>query len=373
MIYFDNAATTFPKPKKVLEAVQECLKHYCGNPGRSSHRLSVKSGEEIYLAREAVSTFFGIDAPERVVFTHNATDALNMAIKTTVDENSSVIISDIEHNAVIRPLAKLKKTKGVIYSEYDSDNDIKEEFKKLSHAKPNCIISNVTSNVTGKSIDLKKLSSVKARLNVPLILDASQAAGHLKINAKNTPFDIICAPAHKSLFGIQGCGFAIFADERYRESFIEGGSGSESISTEMPKELPERFEAGTAAVASIVALRHGIEFINSIGLSEISKKLSSLNERAYEILSSFKTFNIISEGNGITSFYSDKLPSYAISNELDKYGICTRSGLHCAPSVHRKLGTLKNGTVRLSFSFFNSTSELDTFYKRMKAIAKTLL
>lgn len=372
MIYFDNAATTFPKPKRVLSATQECLKQYCGNPGRSSHRLSVKSGEEIYLAREAVASFFGINEPERVVFTHNATDALNMAIKTTVPENSSVIISDIEHNAVIRPLAKLEKTKGVICRQYNSDGDIENEFTNLSHITPRCIVSNVTSNVTGKSVDLKKLSAIKKRLNVPLILDASQAAGHLNINAKDTPFDILCAPAHKSLFGIQGCGFAIFADERQRDSFIEGGSGYESISKEMPRELPEHFEAGTAAVASIVALRHGIEFIKSIGLSEISKKLTLLNEKAVEILTSFKMLNVLSEGNGITSFYAEELPSHAISNELDKYGICTRSGLHCAPSVHKKLGTLKNGTVRLSFSFFNSTSELDVLYRRMKTIVKTL-
>ena len=373
MIYFDNAATTFPKPRKVLNACFECLRKYCGNPGRSSHKLSLKSSEEIYLARETVASFFGIDDAESVVFTHNATYALNMAIKTTVKDESTVITSDMEHNAVVRPLYKLQRTRNISVSQYDSDKPIEDELKRLSSLKPACIISNITSNVSGKTVSLKSLSLSKEKMKIPLIIDASQAAGHIRINAKETPFDVLCAPAHKSLFGIQGCGFTIFSDKRERESFIEGGSGYESINSEMPKSLPERFEAGTCAVASIVALRHGIEFINDVGLCEINKKLRQLNEKAILILSSFKKLNIVSEGNGIISFYSSKIPSHVISNELDKYGICTRSGLHCSPSIHRKLGTINGGTVRLSFSFFNSLSELDIFYKKMKGITSALL
>jgi selenocysteine lyase/cysteine desulfurase len=372
MIYFDNAATTFPKPRCVLRACYDCLKKYCGNPGRGSHKLSVISSEEVYLAREAVASFFGVDDAEKVVFTYNATYALNMAIKTTVADGSTVITSDIEHNAVARPLFKLKAKKGVSAVEFDSDKDILAEIEKLSDLNPSCIISNVTSNVTGKTVDLKDLSAAKEKTKAPLILDASQAAGHIRINAKETPFDVLCAPAHKSLFGIQGCGFAIFADKRERESFIEGGSGYESVSAEMPKNLPEHFEAGTCAVASIVALRHGIEFINQIGIGEIESKLSELRIKAVEIITSIKNLKAISDGNGIVSFYSDNIPSHVISNELDKNGICTRSGLHCAPSVHKKLGTLNGGTVRLSFSYLNSLSELDVFFGKMKEIARKL-
>lgn len=372
MIYFDNAATTFPKPKRVLNACLDCLKHYCGNPGRSSHRLSLKSSEEIYLARETVASFFGVDDPECVVFTHNATYALNVAIKTTVEANSDVVISDMEHNAVLRPLYRLKAAKGIRIASYNSDGDIKDEISRLEGNTPKCIISNITSNVTGKTVDLKELSYMREKLNAPLILDASQAAGHVKINAKETPFDVLCAPAHKSLFGIQGCGFAIFADKKERESFIEGGSGYESLNKEMPRNLPEHFEAGTSAVASIVALRHGIEFINEVGLDKINKKLALLNSYALEMLNEIKGLTVLSEGNGIISFYNKKTPSHVISNELDKHGICTRSGLHCAPSIHKKLGTLECGVVRVSFSYFNTPSELSRFYKSIKEISKTL-
>ncbi len=372
MIYFDNAATTFPKPTAVLASVKECLKKYCGNPGRSSHKLSVRSSEEIYAARETVADFFGIDTPENVVFTHNATDALNIAIKTTVENECHIITSDIEHNAVIRPIHKLIRTRNIEHSCFDSDKSVFEQIKEQAKKKTSCIVSTVASNVTGKQIDIKELSRAREKLKIPLIIDASQAAGHKAIKANETPFDILCAPAHKSLFGIQGCGFIIFNDERARESFIEGGSGYESRNRDMPTRLPERFEAGTMAVPSIVALRHGIEFIIKTGIDKISEHLDSMSERAVEILSAFKNVRISAEGGGIVSFNIGAIPSSVISSELDKRGICTRSGLHCAPDAHKKLQTLETGTVRLSFSFFNCLSELEIFYKELKYMYKTV-
>ena len=368
MIYLDNAATTFPKPDKVIEAVVDCLKTYCGNPGRSSHALSIKASEEIYYARETVADFFGIEDAERVVFTHNATDALNLAIKGTAKVNSHVITSDIEHNATVRPLRKLEKTKCVRKSNFDSDSDVKSEIKRLVTPDTSCIISTLTSNVNGKNISLKDLSFAARELDLPLILDASQAAGHIDIDFKKTPFAVLCAPAHKSLFGIQGCGFAIFADEMIRDTLYEGGSGAESTNPEMPDGLPERFEAGTQAVPSIVALRHGIEFIRTVGGAEIRKKLSCLGEAACEMLSEFKKIKVFSEGNGIVSFSLEGVPSSEISSRLDRCDICTRSGLHCAPLAHKKLGTLEDGTVRISFSYFNTRNEIDRLYRALRGM-----
>lgn len=370
MIYFDNAATTFPKPRRVLYEVNKCIKEYCGNHGRSSHRLALKTSEKIYEARERVAKFLNIPSSERIVFCENATHALNLAIKTTVNEGDHVLISDMEHNSVLRPVHALSKKKGVTYSVFETDGNISENIERLITKKTTCIISSLASNVNGKEISFKELSAVKRSHAFKLIADASQLIGHRNIDLKETGCDVLCAPSHKALFGIQGSGFAVFNDGCMRETLYEGGSGSDSLNPEMPENYPERFEAGTLPAPSIISLLYGIDFIESIGLSEIEKKLTALCNMTRERLLNIKGVKLYGAQNGVVAFNLSDIPSSLVSHELDRCGICTRSGLHCAPLAHKTLGTDKMGTVRASFSVFNTKREVDKLYKALSDINK---
>lgn len=367
-IYFDNAATSFPKPHCVYKELTCCVKTYLGNPGRSSHKLSFRSAEKIFSAREEISKLLSVDSPESVVFTYNATHALNLAIKSFIENDCHVLTSDFEHNSVIRPLERLKETHGITYSCFETDGDIINSIETKKRAKTKGIICSIASNVTGKENSLKLLSDYANKNELFLIVDASQAIGHVEINLEDTPCDVLCAPGHKSLFGIQGGGFAYFKDSKRKNGIMEGGSGTDSINPFMPKYLPEGYEAGTPPTPAIVTLMAGTKFVRELGIKEISAKLTKLTDKAGDLLSDFPSIKIYGSGNGILSFNVADISSSYIASELDKHGICVRGGLHCAPSIHKKLGTLGQGAVRLSFSYLNKLNELDVFYKAIKEI-----
>ena len=368
MIYLDNAATTYPKPRSVIEKLNFCLKNSCGNPGRSGHKLSIMASEEIFSARESVANFLEHDKPEGVVFTYNATHAINLALKSYITDRCHVITSDIEHNSVIRPLEAMKKRIGIDYSIYQSDGNVYENIRRLIRPDTKCIISTLCSNVTGKTIDADILSRVARDHGLYLILDASQAIGHFQLSLKRTPCDVLAAPSHKALFGIQGSGFAVFRDCKRQESFIEGGSGSESMNPYMPELLPEGYEAGTPSTPSIATLNSGIAFVSSIGLSEIERKLNALTADTVEALKSVDGIEVYPSANGIVTFNSNKLSPSFVSAELDRRGICVREGLHCAPSAHLKIGTLNKGAVRVSFSYLNSKNDVLALKRALREI-----
>lgn len=370
MIYFDNAATSFPKPRCVTDELIRCVKRYCGNPGRSSHSLSLRAAEEIYLAREEIASLLGVDTPENIVFTLNATYALNLAIKSFVTKDCHVLTSDFEHNSVIRPLERLKETLGISYSAFNSEGDIKANLDKLRQDNTTGIICSIASNVTGDELKLMELSEYATEKGLFLIIDASQAIGHREIDLSKTPCDALCAPGHKALYGIQGCGFAYFKDTRRKCGIVEGGSGSDSASPFMPSLLPEGYEAGTPPTPSIVTLKKGVEFVKDIGIPAIHEKLLLLTNEAKERLEKIASVKTYKSGVGILSFNIGDIPSSKVSLGLDSYGICVRGGLHCAPSIHKKLGTMSQGAVRLSFSYFNTIKEIDAFYKAIKAISE---
>lgn len=370
MIYLDNAATSFPKPQSVLHDLAVCVGKYCGNPGRSSHRLSMRAAEEIYRTREELASFLSFDKPENIVFTENATYALNLAIKTTVPAGAHVLISDMEHNAVVRPLEKLKRTAGVRVSVFRSDGDLLGNIESALHEDTAVIVSTLCGNVSGERIPLSVLATVKKRHpNIKLIADASQSVGHEELNLGKTSCDILCAPGHKGLFGIQGCGFAVFCDDTLRDSFIEGGSGSDSASAEMPNYLPDRYEAGTLPTPAIVTLGSGIRYLKTLGMSEIAKRLSSYSARLCDRLDALGNIRLLAHSDsGVLSFVCGDIPSSQIADALDRRGICTRSGLHCAPSAHKKFGTLETGALRVSFSVLNTERDIDGLYEAMRDI-----
>lgn len=368
MIYLDNAATSYPKPKSTLQALKKCMRSVIGNPARSSHPAAVYAAEEIYSVREKVADLFSLSEPEKVVFTINATHSLNLAIKAYVTDKCHVIISDCEHNSVIRPINKLKETLGIEYSEYDFSKDPDITVPPLIRNNTVGIVSTIASNVTGIKGNLAKLSSIAKRYNLFLIIDASQAAGHTAIDLSATPCDVLCAPAHKSLFGIQGSGIAIFKSKTRAETIIEGGSGSNSIDSSMPILLPEGYEAGTPPTPAICALGGGIDFIQSVGICNIEEKLTGLISAARDMLSTVDGITLYGGDLGILSFTLRGLSSDKVSSYLDSKGICTRSGLHCAPTTHRKLGTLETGTVRISFSYFTTVKDIYKLYRTVKDI-----
>lgn len=369
MVYFDNAATSFPKPVAVLSELGRCVTEYCGNPGRSSHAMSLLAAEHIYRAREAIAGHFHAQAPEGVVFTYNATYALNLAIKSFVTEKCHLLVSDLEHNAVMRPIYRLCREIGVEYGVFSTEGDLKENIEREIRPDTRGIISTLASNVIGRSVSLPVLSEVARRHGLFLIVDASQAAGHRAIDISAAPCDALCAPGHKALFGIQGSGFVIFRDLKRRGGLVEGGSGSDSTNPDMPELLPEGYEAGTLATPAIATLARGVELIDEIGIEVIGARLDRLTLALAEAVSAVKGAGLLAASEGIVTFNYREVPSWVIASELDRRGICTRAGLHCAPSAHRIIGTADVGAVRASPSYLNRDGEIDKFYRALSEIA----
>ena len=309
-------------------------------------------------SREEIASFFDSRNPERVIFTINATHALNLAIKSQIRANCHVLCSDIEHNSVIRPLERLRRDIGVEYSCFSLEGDLYANLTKAVRADTEAIVCTLASNVTGKRADVGALSRFAKERGLKLILDASQLAGHEAIDLAKTPCTALCAPGHKGLFGLQGSGFVIFDDDYDTDGLMEGGSGFDSISADMPHALPERYEAGTLATPSIVSLSAGIRFIRSVGIDKLAARLGNLTEMAKDALSDIADVRVLGAESGILCFNIADMPSSRVEAELDTLGICVRSGLHCAPSAHRLLGTLNGGTVRVSFSYFNREADV---------------
>ncbi len=369
MIYLDNAATTFIKPKSVYKRLNHYLKKECGNPGRSSHLIATKSAEAVYEARENIAQLFNLNMPERIVFSMNATHALNLGIKTLIHEKCHVIISDVEHNSVLRPVHSLCEKYGIEYSIFKSDVD-NVFFEIEKHIRPDtkAIVSTLISNVDGREIPLFALSALRRKHNLKLIIDASQAAGHKNIDLDKNECDAIAMPGHKALFGIQGVGVCIFPCELPHATLLEGGSGHDSKSLNMPNESPEKYEAGTLPTPSIVALSEGVKFILSNSVNSIEEKIDYLTNYCKQKLYDMDGIKVIGGANGVISFISEKYSPETLASYLNQHNICTRAGFHCAPLAHNTLGTYNSGTVRVSLSYFNSKQEIDVFITELNKI-----
>ena len=368
MIYFDNAATSFPKPRCVIQEVKRCITQYCGNPGRSSHRMALAAADKIYETREIVSNFVGNKSCENVVFTPNATYALNLVIKGLIYKKCHCIISDYEHNSVIRPLFKSLKRYGGEYSVFNSDLPLNEAIEPLIRNDTDIIISTLCSNVTGKFIKVDELSAIAKQNGLKLILDASQYLGHSKLDLTNVYYTALCSAGHKGLFGIQGSAFAIINDYKLFDTLTEGGSGIDSFSKTMPQLLPERYESGTLSTPAIASLGSGIKYLSNIGIDKVERKLQSLTDILNDGLSDVQNLTLYGANNGIASFNIRDLPSSYVSNILDKCNIATRSGFHCSPLIHKKLGTMERGAVRVSLSYFNTENEIYDLIRILRKI-----
>ena len=378
MIYLDNSATAYPKPRVVQEAAAAAVRKYA-NPGRGGHRLSMGASEEIYAARRTAAGLFRAEKSENVIFTLNCTAAINIVLKGLLQSGDHVVLSSLEHNAVMRPLEKLKK-QGVTVTAAEvtpcDDEKTLQAFRSAINARTSLIVCTQASNVWGIRLPVERISAMAHEYGVPILVDAAQSAGVIPIDLQNSRIDYLCTAGHKGLFGPMGTGLLIISGEKIPESLIEGGTGSSSDSFEQPDQLPDRFESGTPNVAGIAGLRAGMEFVQRRGPQVIFAHEFRLIKRLYRELHRIDglRFYVPPPEEGyfvpILSFNFDGMDSETAAGQLHRRGIAVRAGLHCSPAAHRAMGTLSSGTVRVSPSVFTTDNDIDRFLYAVKAIRK---
>ena len=361
LIYLDNAATTFPKPRSVTEAVRECMINKGGNPGRGSHQLSRTAAELIYDTREAAAELF--DAlPENVMFTMNATHALNLAVKGLARTGCHILIDNYSHNAVYRPVIALAKAGVCSFDVYDATGNVDailSDISKKLRSNTTVIIATHQSNICSRTLPIKEIGQYAKKRGVHFIVDASQSAGHIKISVKEMHISSLCLPGHKGLFGPMGVGMLISGEGMKYRTIIEGGAGISSLDAHMPPDLPERLEAGTLPLPAIAGLYAGIRFVREIGESNIhayEKMLTSIIARE---AASLERVKIYGECDGsVVSFNVEGYTPSQTGEYLSRMGICTRTGYHCAPLAHKTVGSFENGSVRVGVSYLNRPSDM---------------
>ena len=376
MLYLDNAATTFPKPPSVLSAMRECCAKYCGNPGRGGHTLSMRASETVYSCREALAEQFGSGHPENTVFTLNATAALNLAVKGLAEAGDHILISDIEHNAVRRPVDALAREGRIRYDVFPSyaadlertEEKILEGIRCRIRPETRLLVCTHASNICPVTMPLEAIGALCRERGIRFIVDAAQSAGHLPIDMERMGIDLLCAPGHKGLLGGQGCGFLILREGIRLRTLTEGGSGVDSVPPEMPEEAPERYEAGTLPTPAIAGLLAGIRFVRKVGEDSIRAHLGEWNAYLRERLLTLPGVEVLTPwcDGAILLFRCAGMPSERVGAELNRRGICVRAGLHCAPLAHRTLGTLPDGAVRVSPGIFTERRDADTVYRAMR-------
>lgn len=380
MIYLDNAATTFPKPRQVYEAVLDCMENYGANPGRAGHKLAMRAGREIYECRENIAKLLNVSNPMSIVFTHNATDSLNLAIKGVVKSGDHIITTSIEHNSVIRPIKALEKNgventivKCDKYGHLDP-NDIKKAIK--SNTK--LIVTTHASNVCGTIVDIESVGNIAKENNILYLVDASQTLGVYDIDIQKINVDMIAAPGHKCLLGPQGTGMLYIRDGLEVNILKEGGTGSNSEDLFQPNMMPDRYESGTHNTPGIAGLNAGVKFILETGIDKIRKHEEELCEYMLTKLTEVPNIKIYGpldskKRAAVISINIGDIDSGEITFILDDmYEIATRSGIHCSPLAHKTLGTLRQGTVRFSLGYFNTKDDIDKAVEALKEIEKEI-
>lgn len=367
MIYLDNAATTSPKPAAVREAVSAALRDYSANPGRSGHRMSVEAAEAVYACRKRAAHFFGAPSEERVIFTPNCTASINYVLKGLLKSGDHVVTSSLEHNAVMRPLHRMSRQNGVLYDLaeviFEDQEATLRSFIRAMRPNTRLVICTHASNVTGAVLPIAEIGRVCRERGILFAVDAAQTAGILPIHMGDMCIDYLCVATHKGLYAPMGTGLLICAAD-LSGTLIEGGTGTDSISLEQPADLPERLESGTINTPGIIGIGAGIDFVEKKGVSRIYAHELRLVTRLYDALEEMSAARLYT-GRPVQGLYAPVLSfnlagltSPETAALLDKAGIACRAGLHCAPSAHKRIGTLDQGTVRLCPSAFTRPEEI---------------
>lgn len=416
MIYLDNAATTFPKPRSVLQAVARAMMFYGANPGRSAHRASLRAAQEVWLCREALAGLLGAPDPARMIFCLNCTDALNMAIQGSLRPGMHVITTALEHNSVLRQLAPLNSAgiirftilqpdeSGIVtaqqFAEAMAGSDTSKEqygqnaqaamtspqfalpinlLQPLSEVRASLpdtlVICTHASNVTGAIQPVCEIGALCRARGARFILDAAQTAGIIPLDLAHTGCDLAALPGHKGLYGPMGTGVLYIADGANIEPLRKGGTGSSSQSIYQPGDLPECMESGTLNLPGIAGLRAGVDFVRKNG-GELREREQALSLRLLRGLAQIPGVRMLGPKQagcrvGVISFNIGDIPSTEVADALDSgdMHIAVRAGLHCAPLVHEHCGTLRQGAVRISLGAFNTESDVDAALDALEKLA----
>lgn len=382
MNYFDNAATTYPKPRTVVSALSESTIRYGANPGRAGHKMAYDTAEKVYAAREAVSDFFDLDAPERVVFTKNCTESLNLVIKGLARRGGHFVCSDLEHNAVARPLEALKTQKICDWSMAHvgkTDEETVSSFERSLRKNTIAIICTGASNVFGKALPIRKLSKLAHEHGVLLVVDAAQSAGVLPIRIREDGVDFLCAPGHKSLYGPMGTGILLCASSKPLATIIEGGTGTLSAKLTQPENYPERMESGTLNVPGIIALSEGVKFVARKGEKQIYCHEMRLIKSVFDCLQTMPNVVLYTDLNSPTERFVPLLSFNILGKHSEETaqllaadGIAVRAGLHCAGLAHKAYHTEETGTVRICPSVFTTEKDVNSLLNSVFKIAKAV-
>lgn len=377
MIYLDNAATTLKKPQCVIDAVCAAMGSM-GNASRGAHGGSLHASRIVYETREKLARLFGCVRPDHVVFTANSTEALNIAIRGAIPPGSHVITTDLEHNSVLRPLHLMASEQGVRLSFVPADRQGRvkiEDFERLIGSDTRAIVCTHASNLTGNTIDIAAVGAIAKRHGLLFIVDASQSAGTMEIDMEKMGIDILCFTGHKGLMGPQGVGGLCVREGTEIRPFKVGGSGVQSYSKTHPTEMPTALEAGTLNSHGIAGLSAALDYLFEIGVEEIGRKENALMRRFYDGVANVPGVTVYGDfaaekRGAIVTLNIGEYDSGAVSDELSEvYDIATRAGAHCAPRMHEALGTVEQGTVRFSFSWFNTEEEVDTAIRAVRELA----
>lgn len=378
MTYFDNAATSFPKPDIVYDSIMKVMKEYGANPGRSGHKLALRLGREIFETRELIAKLFNIKNPMNIIFTFNCTESLNLGIKGILERGDHVITTSMEHNSVLRPLKALEEL-GIETTVVEGDSmgridprDIEKNIKDNTKL----IVTTHVSNLTGTIMPIEEIGKIAKKNNVYYLVDAAQSAGVYNIDVKKMNIDILAFPGHKGLLGPQGTGGLYIGENINLKEMMQGGTGSISHLLEQPDVNPDRYESGTPNGPGIVGLGTGIKYIMEEGIDNIRRHEEELTKYFIEEVVKIKGVKVygplnVKEQGAVVPINIGDEDSSEISYILDEhYNIAVRPGLHCAPVAHKTIGTFEQGVVRFSFGPFNNFDEIELGIKAIKEISK---
>lgn len=382
ILYFDNAATTWPKPPEMLEAMIRYQKQVGGSPGRSAHRLSIEAARIVYDTREAMAELFAIDDPFRIAFTKNATEGLNIAIQGLLKPGDHCITSGMEHNSVMRPLRAME-ARGVTLSVVPCTTDgtlNPADLEAAIRPETRLIALIHASNITGTLMPIAEVGAIARRHGIPLLVDAAQTAGALPIDVEAMNIDLLAFTGHKSLFGPQGTGGLYIRQglDAKIAPLMMGGTGSRSEFEEQPDFMPDKYESGTQNAIGLAGLGAGIAFIHTEDVKAIRQKEMALTQAFLEGAGTLKGVRLYGpkdpeKRTAVVSFNIDGLVPSETAMRLDEdYGILCRPGLHCAPLAHRTVGTFPQGTVRFSFGYYNTLAQVQQAVRAIEEIGRSV-
>lgn len=378
VIYFDNAATSYPKPFQVPQAMDNFLRSRSANPGRGGHRMALEAGRVVLGVREQVSGLIYAGEPEEIIFTSSATEALNLALIGGLRTGDHLVISSMEHNAVARTAYHLKGI-GVEVGVVEADRwgmITPEDVARAIKRNTRMVAAVHASNVTGGIMPIEEIGSLCRKAGIRFLVDASQTAGVIPVNVQQAQADLLAFPGHKGLYGPPGIGVLYVGSGIELEPRKFGGTGSQSEDLEMPHLIPDRYEAGTLNTVGIAGLGAGIDFVQQTGMEKIAAHERELTRHLMVEIKDISRIKIYGPPNpedrvGVVGFNIEGVDSTEVAFILDQvYGIAVRAGLHCAPLAHKTLGTLEKGLVRVSFSIFNTLKEVDQLISALHEIVR---